>query len=164
LNAYRGDDVSNLAVVPLGDDGAIALRNDQGTTHLVVDVVGWFVEGEGAAYYPINPKRADQPMGVGPARFVITNPDVEISKFPAALLLNLTSSRTTLPTYVAAWDDTYPRPATSVANARPGADVGTAVLLRSSSATNATVTVGRGYSLVMIDVTGYFAVPGGDPS
>ncbi|MDQ0424972.1 MULTISPECIES: hypothetical protein [Cellulomonas] len=164
LNAYRGDDVSNLAVVPLGDDGAIALRNDQGTTHLVVDVVGWFVEGEGAAYYPINPKRADQPMGVGPARFVITNPDVEISKFPAALLLNLTSSRTTLPTYVAAWDDTYPRPATSVANARPGADVGTAVLLRSSSATNATVTVGRGYSLVMIDVTGYFAVPGGEPS
>ncbi|GIG41637.1 hypothetical protein Cph01nite_33990 [Cellulomonas phragmiteti] len=159
LNAYRGDDIANLAVVPLGDGGAIALHNDQGSTHVVVDVIGWLVQGGGAAYYPINPKRADQPMGFG-ANFVISNPDIEISKFPVALLLNLTTYGTTEHTYVTVWDQRYPQPGTSNANARPGADIGTAVLLRSGSGSHAMVTGGRGTSGVVLDVTGYFAVPG----
>ena len=160
LNSYRGDDIANLAIDPLGADGDIAVHNDQGTTHVVVDVVGWFVEDDGAAYYPINPKRADQPMGFGLAGFVITNPDIEISKFSVAVLLNLTTVATTEPTYVTVWDQGYPKPSTSNANARPGADVGTAVLLRAHGGAHAMVEGGRGYSLGMLDVTGYFAVPG----
>lgn len=159
LNAYRGDDISNLAIVPLGDDGDIAVHNDKGSTHVAVDVVGWFVDGGGAAYFPINPKRADEPMGFG-ARFVFTNPDVELAGFPHALLLNLTTYRTTQPTYVTVWDDRYPRPATSNANARPGADIGTAVLIRSGSGANARLEGGRGHSYGLFDVTGYFAIPG----
>jgi hypothetical protein len=42
LNVVAGRTVPNLAVVKLGVDGDISLFNEQGSTHLIVDVVGWF--------------------------------------------------------------------------------------------------------------------------
>jgi alpha-tubulin suppressor-like RCC1 family protein len=42
LNFVKGDTVPNLAVVKLGADGQISLFNSAGSTHLVVDVMGWF--------------------------------------------------------------------------------------------------------------------------
>jgi hypothetical protein len=44
VNAPRGATVANLAIVPLGADGTIALYNNAGATHLVVDVLGWFAK------------------------------------------------------------------------------------------------------------------------
>ncbi|GGC11153.1 N-acetylmuramoyl-L-alanine amidase [Cellulomonas carbonis] len=41
MNTGRRDQ-ANLVVVPLGRDGAVDLYNDQGSTHLVGDVYGWF--------------------------------------------------------------------------------------------------------------------------
>ena len=36
--------MSNLIVVPVGDDGTISFRNDsEGTVHLVVDLEAYFV-------------------------------------------------------------------------------------------------------------------------
>lgn len=42
LNVVPGDAVANLVVVPIGADGTVSLYNDAGTTHLVVDVLGFF--------------------------------------------------------------------------------------------------------------------------
>jgi hypothetical protein len=41
LNAGPGAVVPNLVVAGVGSYGAVYLYNDQGSTHLVVDVVGW---------------------------------------------------------------------------------------------------------------------------
>jgi Tol biopolymer transport system component len=42
LNLAAGRTLPNMALVPLGANGAIELFNSAGTTHLLVDVVGWF--------------------------------------------------------------------------------------------------------------------------
>jgi hypothetical protein len=42
LNMGAGDTVPNLAVVPLALDGTMSIYNHGGTSHVIVDVVGWF--------------------------------------------------------------------------------------------------------------------------
>jgi hypothetical protein len=42
LNMTAGQAASNLVMVKLGADGGLALRNNSGTAHLQVDVVGWY--------------------------------------------------------------------------------------------------------------------------
>jgi len=42
LNFAAGETVPNAVAVGLGADGAIVLTNSNGTTHVVVDVVGWY--------------------------------------------------------------------------------------------------------------------------
>ncbi|HVF20363.1 MAG TPA: N-acetylmuramoyl-L-alanine amidase [Mycobacteriales bacterium] len=42
LNFVAGETVPNAVVVGLGADGAIVLTNPSGTTHAIVDVVGWY--------------------------------------------------------------------------------------------------------------------------
>ena len=45
LTFTTGQTISNLAIVPLGTNGTISLYNLTGTTHLIVDVLGWFPTG-----------------------------------------------------------------------------------------------------------------------
>ena len=42
LNLAAGRTLPNMVIVPLGDDGSIEIYNAAGTTHLAVDVLGWF--------------------------------------------------------------------------------------------------------------------------
>src|SRR5262249_11400298 len=48
--AVPGHVRSNLAVGGIGQDGAIRIRNDQGTTQVAVNLVGWFAPDSGARY------------------------------------------------------------------------------------------------------------------
>ena len=46
LNVIPGQNITNLAVVPVGADGTISLRfTGTGTVHLLADVVGWTTAG-----------------------------------------------------------------------------------------------------------------------
>lgn len=42
LNLMPGEDAANLAVVPVGPDGTIVLRNNAGTADTVIDVLGYY--------------------------------------------------------------------------------------------------------------------------
>ena len=66
VNYVVGQTVANLAVVPLAGDGTLALWSLQ-RTHVVVDVQGWFLAGQGPV--PMTPVRlADSRSGFGSAR------------------------------------------------------------------------------------------------
>ncbi|GAB2694514.1 hypothetical protein [Thalassiella azotivora] len=41
VNVDPGGDVANLVVAPLGADGTVTVDNQAGSTHLLVDVLGW---------------------------------------------------------------------------------------------------------------------------
>jgi len=41
---------ANLVLTAIGQDGTIGVRNDNGRTHVAVDIVGWFAPGSGARY------------------------------------------------------------------------------------------------------------------
>lgn len=63
LNAARGQTIANLAVVPVGRDGQVTLYSSA-STHLVVDVQGWWTDDSAASsttglYQPIVPRRLD---------------------------------------------------------------------------------------------------------
>lgn len=69
INFGRGQTAANRAIVPLGSDGAIDLRNSAGTTQLVIDVEGYFTDGTqggGAYYVPLPPVRRMDTRGSGP--------------------------------------------------------------------------------------------------
>ena len=45
LNTAPGRTLPNMVIVPLGTDGQISIFNSSGTTHLAVDILGWFPTG-----------------------------------------------------------------------------------------------------------------------
>ncbi|GCE75029.1 hypothetical protein [Cellulomonas biazotea] len=159
LNAYRGDDVPNLAIVPLGPDGAVTLYNDQGSTHLVVDVVGWFVESGGADYYAIDPRRSSGsgalPGGVS-AHFDAAGLGGDVRDDAVAMAVNLTTAGAQVPSYLTVHPTGASRPLASNANARPGADVATGVLTGLDQGFS--VYNDRGTLLALVDAYGWFAV------
>jgi hypothetical protein len=44
MNFSNGQTIANSAFAKVGSDGKVAIYNDQGKTHVVVDVAGWFGE------------------------------------------------------------------------------------------------------------------------
>ena len=42
LNFPAGVNIPNLVVVKLAPDGTVGLYNDQGSVHVIFDVVGWY--------------------------------------------------------------------------------------------------------------------------
>lgn len=60
LNMVAGQTVANLVVVPVGTDGRVRFGNQLGSTHLVVDTIGWFAPGAGGAgYLALDPPTRD---------------------------------------------------------------------------------------------------------
>ena len=118
LNVTRaGQTVAALAVVRPGADGAIALYT-QRSTHLVVDLVGWFTPGPGASgrYVPVaapyrlgDTRRPNSPLGdvlaAGTPRLV---PLAGLYPLPAsgisAVVVNLTATASP-PGYFQLWGD-----------------------------------------------------------
>jgi hypothetical protein len=42
LNFLAGQTVPNLVIAKVGADGKVAVYNDAGSAHVVLDVVGWY--------------------------------------------------------------------------------------------------------------------------
>lgn len=112
LNLRRLDTRPNLVVVPVGADGGIALYNDQGTTHLLVDVVGYLTEaaGEGGLTTPTDPTRlldtreglggAATPIGPGETRLVPIAGRGPVPAGAAGVWLNVTVTGQTAPSHL----------------------------------------------------------------
>lgn len=157
LNTYRGSDIPNLAVVQLGASKTVTLYNNSGSTHLVVDVVGWYVSTGGSDYVPIASQRAvgSGSIGAGAERaFTMAGAGVSVPENAAAVAVNLTTTHPTANSYLTLYPTGTRRPLASNANTRLGADVATAALVR----------LGPGFTLynnagsvrALIDVQGYF--------
>jgi hypothetical protein len=161
LNARRGQDVANLAIVPLAADGSIEVYNNAGTTDLVADVMGWYTADGGADFYGLDAQRTASPphLGAGETRLVTDlGHQIAVPDGAVALALNLTSTRGTAATsYLTAYPAAVPRPLSSNVNTVAGVDL----------ANSALVPLDGGFRLynnagdvdVYEDVYGYFAVP-----
>jgi len=68
LNLGAGEVAPNMVIVKVGPDGKIKLRNNSGNVHLIVDIVGYYVnEPSGGRFTPLSPFRVldSRPNGVG---------------------------------------------------------------------------------------------------
>lgn len=161
LNAVRGADVANLAIVPLSVDGEIEVYNDAGRTHVVVDVLGWYSAENGFSYMPLDHRRTASvyapPVGPGMTRndHAVTR-GVAMIGHAEAVVLNVTSTAATSPkSYVTVFDGSgYPRPHTSNLNPRRGIDLANSTVVRVLGGWS--VYNNAGSVRLLEDVQGYF--------
>ncbi len=168
LNTEPGVDVPNLVVTKVGADGRALIYNNAGTGEVVVDVVGYVPSG--ARYTPITPVRAlDTRNGtgaptaiVGPAGQIdldvtgIGGPGGVPSSDVGAVLVNVTSTESTVASFVTVWPTGATRPTASSLNTEPGVDVATLVLAKVSATGRISLFNNAGSGHLVADVVGYF--------
>jgi Tol biopolymer transport system component len=170
LNLVPGQ-ISAVAVqVALSSDGSIRIRNNAGTTGVIVDVSGYFTGGRGAQLYtPITPVRAkDTTLGVGGTTAVtVTGLGAPNAGFvPVAVVLNLTGANPTANTYLSA----YPTPAVvtpppTVSNVNLSAHTIRANLVTVPIGNAGQVTIRNAFGSMrtIVDVVGYYGTNGALP-
>lgn len=165
LNPAPGVDTANLVIATVGTNGSISLYNSTGTTHLLADVTGWFPAG--SSYEALTPARVlDTRSGVGAAAQPVAangtiNLDVTgVGGVPAsgvgAVVVNVTATRVTDPTFVTVWPGGQAQPNASNINASPGDDASNLVVATVGANGTINLSSSAGTTDLLADVTGWF--------
>ncbi|HAP78013.1 MAG TPA: hypothetical protein DCR14_18265, partial [Acidimicrobiaceae bacterium] len=172
VNTAMGAPAANLAVVPLGSGGAIDLHVSGTSTHLVVDVVGWF--GPGDAVSSITPARLmdTRPFGattdgqhsgsgaLGAAAtttVTVTGRGGVPSSGVGAVALNVTLVNPTATTWTTVYPAGRARPTASNLNAPAGRTTAALVMVPVGPGGQVTIYHHVGSSHMVVDVVAWFA-------
>ena len=164
VNHLPGQDVSNRATVSLAG-GKVDLTVGGGPADVVIDVVGWYGAGAGAAFTPIVPVRAfDTRLATGGGALsegaTRTFPVRSVAGLPSGAttaLMTLTATQQTAgATYLTAWAAGLARPGTSDLNTGRGRDQSNAVVVGFGPGGSIQVYNNAGTTQVVGDVFGYF--------
>lgn len=174
LNAAPGRTVANLVTVPVGADGAIRVANASGSTHVLVDLLGWYAVDDsvrtdfgitGLQLQPTDPARvADGTIGPGEAAGLVVDfsspADPQANDRVAALAVNVTVVRPATAGYLTAWDGGTAPPTTSTLNFAAGEVAPNMALVRTSrepDGVGIALGNGSGGSLrVLVDLVGVY--------
>ena len=172
LNFPKGGTLANNLTLPLGGDGkvsAVVVGPAGMTTHVIMDVTGYFMAGAGGArWYPIAPSRQlDTRVGLTLAgRFLDGTPRTfgviavgAVAPDAVAITGNLTVARGDGGGYVSAGPTMIAKPATSSINFSKGQVLANGITLRLAPGGLAAAVfqgpTGTGVHLVL-DIVGYF--------
>ena len=174
LNFPAGDTRANGVTMLLGDDGRLAavFKGGSGTTHLILDVTGYFLAtNAGATFTPIGPARVlDSRTGQGgfstpfvsgtPRRIQLTGA-AGIPLDAVAVTGNLTVTGQTARGYVSMTTSSMPTPTVSTINVPRGDTRANGLTIKLSSAGRAYLvyvggTAGVSTADLIFDVTGYY--------
>jgi hypothetical protein len=173
LNWASGQTVANLVEVPVSGSGSVTLYNQAGSVNVIADLEGYFSSPSGTA---------GQEVALTPARITDTRP---ASGFPnagstlgpggqlgiqvtgaggvpapanvAAVVLNVTATHTTAPSFLTVWPFGLTRPTASNLNWKAGQTVPNRVIVPIDAVTGkVSVYNSAGAADVIVDVTGYF--------
>ena len=171
VNFDAGDTVSNLAVLPVGTDGRIALYNGSpGSTHIVADVAGYFASGTpgAAGFGSVAPTRVlDTRTALGapnapvPAGGTVTPRVVGTGGVPssgvAAVVVNLTVTEAQQSGFVTGYPNGAGRPLASSVNFDAGRTAANlAILPVGGDGRIALYNGAPGAAEFVADVSGYF--------
>ena len=166
LNFVPGQTVANLAVVPLDAEGRLRIRAN-GSTHLVVDVVGWFEDGVGAGYVGLNPPRRvlDTRRGMGLRRGAVPagSPHEQLvgryAGVPAdaeAVVMSVAAVDPVGSSHLTVYPAGQALPLAASLNFPSGRTVPNAVVSGLGTAGRVRMAVGGGSTYLVADVAGYF--------
>jgi serine protease len=124
-----GDTVPNLVIAKLGNGGRVSIFNQYGQVHVIADVMAWIPDG--VAYGALTPERLlDTRIGLGaPTGPVGPNGVVSLGVAghggvpnvgAGSVVLNVTVTEPTEPSYVTVWPNGEPQPGTSSLNMNAG--------------------------------------------
>jgi hypothetical protein len=176
LNVRASQTVANLVVVPVGDDGAVRFFNAAGSTHLVVDVIGWYAPGAGGAgYVALDPPRRDldtrtgtglRNRALGPGavhRLRVARYD-GVPAEAAAVMLGVVAVAPTSGGYLTVYPGTAAAPTSSNLNFVAGATTPNAVVSGIGSDGTVAFRNAAGSTHVVSDLFGYFLDPADQPT
>jgi len=171
LNYVAGTTIPNLVSVQVGSGGSITLFNAAGSTDVVVDLEGYYAAPSGSA---------GGEVALAPARITDTRAgsglpnaghrlggggslDVQVSGAGgvpstgvSAVILNVTVTNTTAPSWLVAWPTGLSRPLASNLDWSAGQTIPNRVIVPLGSGGKISVFNPAGSTDVIIDVSGYF--------
>jgi hypothetical protein len=179
LNFVAGQTVPNLVEVALGTDGAVELYNSAGSVNVIFDVMGWVttkgtVAGTSGLFNPLSPARImDTRDGTGGlhspigARATFTLQVTGASKdgggssgVPpsgvSAVVLNVTVTGGTAPSYLTVWPAGSSQPIASNVNFVAGQTVPNRVIVGVGAGGKINIYNSAGSVNVVVDVGGWF--------
>jgi Cellulase (glycosyl hydrolase family 5)/IPT/TIG domain len=170
LNFVAGQTVPNLVEVALGTGGKVSAYLATGSSDVIFDVAGWVTTPgtvtDGAGLYrPIVPSRVldtrtASPVGQTPYRLQIAGtpgiPPMGASGSPAAVVLNLTVTDSSQPSYVTVYPSDASRPTTSNQNLLPGLTRANRVVVKLGADGAVGLFNAAGTTDLIVDVNGWF--------
>lgn len=159
LNAEPGQDKSNQAIVPVGPNGTITLYNNAGSTHLVLDAVGFYGKDGKALFTPVVPRRLADTRTTGKIAPGATATVAGIPANAVGAAVSVTATDTTAPGYLTVYGYGGARPGASSLNTRPGTTVPNHVMTPVKDGRVSVFNSWGGANHVITDLLGYFTQP-----
>ena len=181
LNWVAQETVPNLVIVPVGAGGQVTFYNDAGYTDVVVDLQGYFApEPAGTtagSYVPLTPARiadtrsgsgepyAGQTLTAGSTLSIqVTGMGNVPSTGVAAVLMNVTVTDTTAPSYLTVYPEGTPQPLASTLNWVAGDTVANRVVVPVGPTGQVSFYNDSGNTDLVVDVDGYFTQGASTPT
>jgi hypothetical protein len=164
LNVARGETTPNLVTVAVHrPDLSVAVWNNSGNTHVLIDLVGYYSPAEGDAFHPVTAQRAydsraTQWLPPNTKRRVPLGGAVPAEARTA--LFNLTGLANYYGTYLTAFQAGQPRPGTSNLNLMDLQVASNQAVVPLGVQRAVDVYNHFGYTNIIVDVFGYFAPRG----
>jgi hypothetical protein len=171
LNFGAGQTIPNLVTVAVGTNGKVSVYNNQGTVHVVLDVVGYYSTGtgpQGSRFHGVTPFRDfDTRNGTGGVPAAKIGPGATL-KFnvlgkggvPASgvtgLVMNVTSTEATVGSFITVHPDDVTRPTASNLNFSPGQTIPNLVTVRVPASGIVDFFNALGATHLIADVVGYY--------
>ena len=169
LNFTAGQTVPNMVIAKVGNNGQVSIYNNTGSVDVVVDVLGWFPTG--STYNALVPARmldTRSATHVGSVSTLVAGAptDVPITGLPggppsaaAAVVLNVTVTNPSAPSFLTAWPSGADRPLSSNINFSANQTVPNMVIVKLG--TSGKISLFSPTSAdVVIDVLGWFPAAG----
>jgi len=180
INFGPGQTIANLAVVKLGPTGKLSVFNAAGSTHVILDVMGYFDGAPaGTQFVPLSPRRqldtrysgvwgTPDPLRPGEYRSVrLANPPTASTSgtlyysglLPSdakAVALNITVTGPTASGYLTLFPTGTAPPTASNINFTAGLTIANSDVVKLGTGGNITIFNPYGTTHVIIDVVGYY--------
>ena len=165
LNFIAGQEVPNMVIAKVGQDGRVAVYNDRGSVDIVVDVIGWFAAG--SAFNALTPARV---LDTRQATSLIGGVEREVSiaglgGVPSSgvggVALNVTVTDPSEPSFLTVWPTGVGRPTSSNLNFDWGQTVPNMVIVKLGTGGRISLFSPTPSADVVIDVLGWFSDDGG---
>jgi hypothetical protein len=167
INFVAGQTIPNMAIVKVGVGGKITIYNEQGSTDVVIDVVGWFPtdsEFTGVAPYRLLDTRTTQvPLTPGESReFTVTGqgpvPLAGTSPGVGTVALNVTVIGPTEQNFISVFPGDSSFGGTSNINFSKGQTIANMVITKVSADGKIRIFNNAGFTHIAVDVVGWFPV------
>jgi uncharacterized protein YkwD len=165
LNFGPAQTVPNLVTAKLGAGGKVSLYNDLGSTHVIIDVAGWYDDGTsltGSGYHPVTPgrildTRSSAAIGTTPADVQVAGgggvPAIGVS----AVVMNVAVTEPTAPSsYLSVYPTGEPKPLAANLNFVAGQTVPNLVVAKLGAGGKVSLANAAGTVHVIADVAGWF--------